>query len=54
MSSSSDVSTDEGNLRVISVLNLAFNADGASRFEELSRGERARVALARALVSSPD
>jgi ATP-binding cassette subfamily C protein CydC len=32
---------------------LGLRADRATHFEELSRGERARVALARALVTSP-
>jgi ATP-binding cassette subfamily C protein CydC len=32
---------------------LGLEADRATRFEELSRGERVRVALARALVTSP-
>jgi ABC-type lipoprotein export system ATPase subunit len=33
---------------------LGLATDRTTRFEELSRGERVRVALARALVTSPD
>jgi len=33
--------------------NLGIHLDGSSRFDELSRGERQRVALARSLVTGP-